>query len=328
MLAAGTYKGRRSRVLRVPRFHPTQSLVRFIPAMAFVPPFASLTSAAVLLSLGVGSASAAPNSPQPPSMPIELGRSHDLQSSTLTEHRTVNVVLPAGYGKDTAKRYPVLYLIDGGVRQDLLHVAGVVHLGAIWGRSAEAIVVGIETKDRRKELVGTTRDLALLKRYPTTGSSAKFREFIRREVKPLVERLYRTKGRDVVLGESLAGLFVTETYLVEPTLFDAYGAVDPSLWWDKEGLSMAAGDRLGGQHQDRPLFIAIAKEQTKDPAASRRLLAALREKALPFCLAARPNLTHATIYQQITPQAVQYLLPPAEKPSPEYGFDVLCSEGR
>ncbi|HEX8534988.1 MAG TPA: alpha/beta hydrolase-fold protein [Allosphingosinicella sp.] len=281
--------------------------------------------AAAAFFVNLPPAHSAPAPPRAASVPIEIGRSHKLRSTPLGEERTINVVLPASYGKEKGRRYPVLYLIDGGIGQDLLHVAGVVQLGALWGRSAEAIVVGIETRDRRRELVGLTRDPELLKRYPTVGASAKFRDFIRTEVKPLVERSYRTSGREAVLGESLAGLFVTETYLVEPSLFDAYAAVDPSLWWDKEALSLTAASRLGLPQQDRPLFLAFAKEQSEEPAAARRLLSALRQKALTVCAAARPDLTHATIYQQVMPQAVQYLLPPPEAPPPAYGFNLDCA---
>lgn len=168
--------------------------------------------------------------PSDADQPISIGRAHSITSAALREARTVNVVLPTGYANNPEKRYPVLYLIDGGVDQDLLHVSGALHLGALWGRSSEAIVVGIETTDRRKELVGPTRDPELLKKYPTAGSSKAFRTFIRDEVKPLIERRYRTNGQDAVIGESLAGLFILETYLDEPTLFDAYAAIDPSLW--------------------------------------------------------------------------------------------------
>jgi predicted alpha/beta superfamily hydrolase len=177
--------------------------------------------------------------------PIVLGTSLTIASKPLHENRTVNVVLPLGYEKNAAKRYPVVYVIDGGVEQDLLNIAAVAQNGGMWGRSAKAILVGIETKDRRKELVGPTRDPELLKKYPTAGSSAAFRAFIRDEVKPFVERSYRTNGRDVVVGESLAGLFIVETYMTEPGLFGGYGAIDPSLWWDKEALSKLAGGNSG-----------------------------------------------------------------------------------
>jgi predicted alpha/beta superfamily hydrolase len=261
----------------------------------------------------------------PAPQPITIGTTHAIASRPLSEQRTINVVLPPGYAKNPARRYPVLYLIDGGIDQDLLHVAGVVQLGSIWGRMAEVIVVGIGTKDRRRELVGPTRDPELLKKYPTAGSSAAFRRFIRDEVKPFVERRYRTDGRDAVLGESLAGLFIVETYLAEPQLFDTYAAIDPSLWWDKEALSRTAANRIGARQKGRSLYLAMAKEQAEEPAAMNRLLARLRAVGAPLCFAPRPDLTHATIYQQLEPQALQYMLPAKEAPPPEFGFEVKCS---
>lgn len=278
---------------------------------------------ALFFGLSLSQTAEAESTP-PGNLPINIGISHEVRSASLGEIRTINVVLPPSYSKEPSRRYPVLYLLDGGLDQDLLHVAGVVHLGALWGRSADAIVVGIETKDRRKELVGPTTDQDLLKRYPTAGSSRKFRQFIRTEVKPLIEHSYRTNGRDAVLGESLAGLFVTETYLIDPTLFGSYAAVDPSLWWNKEALSKQASAKLGARQKSHPLMLAIAKEQLEDSAASARLVSSLRKIGLPYCHIRRPDLTHATIYQQLTPQALQYLLPPLKSPPSEYGFIVGC----
>lgn len=262
---------------------------------------------------------------QPTSEPITIGSSHRLYAQSLGEVRTVNVVLPASYAKAPSRRYPVLYLIDGGVEQDLLHIAGVVQLGAIWGRSAEAIVVGIETKDRRRELVGPTQDAELLSRYPTAGSSAKFRTFLRDQVKPFVEEHYRTSGADAVLGESLAGLFVFETYLSEPELFGSYGAIDPSLWWDKEALSQTTIRKVDERHKGHALMLAVAKEQSEKPAALQRTISALQSKGMTFCLAIRPEHTHSTIYQQTSPEAIQYLMPPVEEPT---DFRINCTEKR
>ncbi|GAA4010588.1 alpha/beta hydrolase [Sphingomonas swuensis] len=256
--------------------------------------------------------------------PITIGVSRTVASRALGENRTLNVILPAGYDKATAKRYPVIYLIDGGVEQDLLHVAGVVQLGSIWGRMGEAILVGVETRDRRRELVGKTSDPELLKKYPTAGASAAFRAFLRDEVKPLVERHYRTSGTDVVIGESLAGLFIVETFMVEPGLFDGYAAIDPSLWWDKEALSTRAAS-IGSAQRGKRLYVALAKEQLETPAAANRVIAAARAAKSDLCVAPRPDQTHATIYQQVEAQALQFLLPPAQAAPPEFGFEVQCS---
>jgi predicted alpha/beta superfamily hydrolase len=257
--------------------------------------------------------------------PILLGSAFTIASKPLRESRRVNVVRPLDYGKDPAKRYPVIYVIDGGVTQDLLNIAAVAQNGGMWGRSAEAILVGIETKDRRKELVGPTRDPELLKKYPTAGASASFRAFIRDEVKPFVERTYRTNGRDVVVGESLAGLFIVETYMNEPGLFGGYGAIDPSLWWDKEALSKLASKQIGARQSGRPLYLAIAKETSEEPTAVNRLLASVSKEAQALCFNKRPDLTHATIYQQVAPQMLQFLLPAAEPAPSEFGFEVSCS---
>jgi predicted alpha/beta superfamily hydrolase len=272
-------------------------------------------------AIGFAWAHAAPG----PGEPITIGSSLPIASKPLGETRTINIVVPPGYAKAPAKRYPVLYLIDGGVDQDLLNVAGVALNGGVWGRSADAIIVGVETRDRRRELVGPTSDPELIKKYPTAGSSAAFRGFIRDEVKPLIERSYRTSGDDVVIGESLAGLFIVETYMTEPALFDGYAAIDPSLWWDKEALSLLAAAKIGRAQAGHPLYLAIAKEQSEEPAAAGRVMAAIRAAGGRLCFNPRPDLTHATIYQQVSPQALQFLLPPAEAPPAEFGFEVTCS---
>jgi predicted alpha/beta superfamily hydrolase len=201
----------------------------------------------LLVALAIAAVAPSPISSQP----IVLGTSQQIHSAALSEDRRVNIVLPSSYSIEASKRYPVLYLIDGGVDQDLVHIAGVLQLNSAWGRSQEAILVGIATKDRRRELTGPVSDAELLKKYPTAGSSAKFRSFIRDEVKPFVERTYRTNGYDAVIGESLAGLFILDTYLNEPQLFEAYGAISPSLWWDKERIASGAGAKLGAAQSGR-----------------------------------------------------------------------------
>jgi predicted alpha/beta superfamily hydrolase len=269
---------------------------------------------------------AAPAVQQPPrqdGQPIEIGRSFKVHSAALGEERIVNVHLPPGYGTGE-KRYPVLYLIDGGVDQDFPHVTGTARLGALWGRSQEAIVVGVATKDRRRELVGPTRDPELLTRYPTAGQSAAFRRFIRSEVMPVIEARYRTNGTTGVLGESLAGLFIVETFLREPDMFDHYAAIDPSLWWDKERLSHEAARLVGMAQAGKRLYVTIGKEAGEAQAVIARLLAAIRPIG-GLCYVPRTDLTHATIYHSVSPQALQFLFPPAEKPDPQMGFELTCS---
>ena len=260
------------------------------------------------------------------SQPITIGTSYHWRSKIMGEDRVVNIVLPDDYAKNPKARYPVLYLIDGGIDQDLIHVTGTEKLNAAWGRSSDAIIVGIATKDRRSELVGPTADAETLKQYPTAGHSARFRKFIRDEVKPFVTKRFRTSGDSAVIGESLAGLFIVETYLNEPGLFGAYGAVSPSTWWDKEALSMTAAARVGAAQASHPLYLAVGNEGAEVARADGRVVSAIEGKVQHWCYAEHPDLDHSTIYHSVSPELLQFVLPPAQAPAPEFGFEVRCSK--
>ncbi len=260
-------------------------------------------------------------------VPITIGETHTLASKPLAQARVVNVYLPADYAT-SAKTYPVLYLIDGGLDQDFLHIAGTSALGALWARSQDVIVVGIATMDRRRELTGPTQDAALIKEFPTAGGSAAFRAFIRDEVMPMVAKSYRTSGETGVIGESLAGLFIVETYLNEPDLFDHYAAISPSLWWDDERLAKASAALLAKPTaKPHRLYLTIADEGREMQTGVDRLTAALgasSRSGQSWCYAPRPDLTHATIYHTVSPEALQYLFPTAVEQDPKSGFDLSC----
>ena len=262
---------------------------------------------------------------QTTSAPIIIGETLTIKSKTLGELRTINVYLPPAYAEKNRK-FPVLYLIDGGLDQDFMHIVGSAHLGAIWARSRSVIIVGVETKDRRRELVGPTSDPALLKQYPTAGSSAKFRAFLRDEVKLLIAAKYRVSGDDAVIGESLAGLFIVETYLREPSLFGGYAAISPSMWWDKEKLSTEAATLLSKSGQKTPpLYVNIANEGAEMQTGLDRLMAALAQKS-SWCYAPKPALTHATIYHSTAPEALQFLFPTPVEQDPQSGFEIECAK--
>lgn len=258
---------------------------------------------------------------QPAVAPLTIGETHRLTFAP-GDSRDINVYLPDGY-REGAKRYPVLYVIDGGLAQDFLHVAGTSALNAIWGRSLPVIVVGIESKDRRAELIGSPGTADQHKQYPTAGQSVQFRSFLRDKVKPLVEASYRTDGQDGVIGESLAGLFIVETWLREPALFDRYAAIDASLWWDNQALSKSATALLATKQRRGPLFLTYSNEGTETSDAADRVAA---NAGSLVCLAPRTDLTHATAYHILSPQALQFLFPTDNKHDPEWGFEVPCSK--
>ena len=263
-------------------------------------------------------------SPQAPATaPITIGTRYNLHA--LDAPREVNVVLPPSYADSEAGRYPVVYLIDGGMGQDLMLGAGLARWTQMWGRTAEFILVGIETIDRQRELLPATDDPAERERYPTAGESAAFRAWIRETVKPLVAADFRTDGRDALIGESAAGHFVVESWLAEPDLFGRFAAISPSLQWSNEALSRRAADALKAGSRMPPLYLALADEGGATEDGFDRLVAAI-PPSTETCLAARNDVTHATIYHAVAPGALQFLMPGEESLPPEWGMTPGCAE--
>ena len=211
----------------------------------------------LLILAACGSPAApAPARPAGPT-PVTLGETFTIDSKILGERRVINVYLPPDYAKDPSVRYPVLYMPDGGMKEDFPHVVGSVDVSIKNAVIRPVIVVGIENTDRRHDVTPPTRIAEDQKISPRgVGGSKTFRAFFRDELKPAIAARYRTTAESALIGESLAGLFTVETFLDEPALFDSYIAVDPSLWWDDEALARSANEKLADQSSPKRLYMA------------------------------------------------------------------------
>jgi predicted alpha/beta superfamily hydrolase len=202
---------------------------------------------------------------------------------------------------------------DGGLAEDFLHVAGLVQVSVGNGTMRPMVLVGIENTQRRRDLTGPTRVADDRKIAPKVGGSAEFRTFIRTELMPEVERRYRTTPERAIIGESLAGLFIVETFFVEPKLFDTYIAFDPSLWWNGGELVKQAAERLrSGEGMGKTLYLASSSE--KEIVRLTGELATLLEKNAPAGLqwsyVPMPGETHGTIYHPAALLAIRRLFKP------------------
>jgi predicted alpha/beta superfamily hydrolase len=155
---------------------------------------------------------------------LSIGETWTVDSVALGEQRRINVYVPAGVPAGTA--LPVIYMPDGGMLEDFLHVAGLLQVGAGNGTTRPFLLVGIENTQRRRDLTGPTESAKDRGIAPQVGGSQAFRKFIRTELMPEVAKRYRITPETAIVGESLAGLFVVETPALEPALFDAYIAID------------------------------------------------------------------------------------------------------
>lgn len=246
--------------------------------------------------------------------PLVIGETLTIKSQAVGETRRINVYLPAGYAQAPKERWPVIYMPDGGLAEDFLHVAGLLQVSAANLTMRPFILVGIENTERRRDLTGPTEQASDRKIAPRVGGSAAFRQFIREELMPAVQARYRTTQERAIIGESLAGLFVVETWVLEPALFDTYIALDPSLWWNKEGLIATAAQTL----KTRPasvkpaLLVASSSEPTILEPARRFAELLTQAKAAHWKLLPLPDETHMTVYHPAALIAVRQLFKPAK----------------
>lgn len=268
--------------------------------------------------IGWLAAAALAAAPAPEPQPLTIGETVTLEA--LGAERAVNIILPPDYASSPEKRWPVIYQLDGAMKQDLIMGAGLMRWGALWGRSQDAIIVGIETRDRQRELLPPTGDAAERKRWPSAGESAAFRQWLADIVKPLIEARYRHDGTAFLVGESAAGHFVVETWADTPGLFTGYAAISPSLQWDSEALSR----RALGESKRPPLYLSLADEGGATESGMLRLLGVLPNEQ-PYCFSdRRKELRHATALHGLLPEALQYLLPTEADWLEEYGMVLRC----
>ena len=253
---------------------------------------------------------ASPLGAQAPALPVDAVPAHDtftVASLAIGESRLINVYTPPGYRGSSAKKYPVLYMPDGGLDEDFPHVVNTIDSLIALGVIRPVIVVGIPNTERRRDLTGPTRfatDSAIAKHV---GGSFAFRRFIRDELFPMVRSRYRTTDERGLVGESLAGLFVVETLLAEPALFSHYVAFDPSLWWNGGALVDSAVTRLQALNfAPRTLDLASSNvaDITAGTARFAELIRATSPRGLAWVYFPRPDLTHATIFRALAPSAL------------------------
>lgn len=266
--------------------------------------------AAILLWVAVSGTVGAQASP---SAPMAIGETFTIHSQVLSETRRINVYLPPPYTATAIDRFPVLYMPDGGMAEDFLHVAGLVQVSVGNGTMRPMVLVGIENTERRRDLTGPTTVAEDRRIAPRVGGSAEFRSFIRTELIPEIERRYRTTRERAIIGESLAGLFIMETLFLEPALFDTYIAFDPSLWWNSGELLRSAAERLrAGVGQGKSLFVASSSEPQIAPlvATLGERLRADAPRDLRWSMEVMPGETHGTIYHPAALLAIRRLLHP------------------
>ncbi|MBS1601506.1 MAG: alpha/beta hydrolase [Bacteroidetes bacterium] len=217
-----------------------------------------LLASFVVCACGFGQA----QPPTPPDNSIRIGKTEEIHSFVLNEQRGILVSLPGSY-YDTyffKRRYPVVYLLDGDS-----HFASVTamikQMSDDGGLSfPEMIVVGILNTDRNRDLT-PTRDTTEVRMgrgaNNHSGGGPKFMDFLANELIPHIDSAYLTAPYRVFIGHSLGGLMAVDALVNHPGIFNAYLAIDPSMWWDRARL-LRRVQTVGIDFHGASLFLAGA----------------------------------------------------------------------
>src|SRR5687767_3127212 len=197
---------------------------------------------------------------------IVIGKMDSVYSTILKEQRKVWVYTPylkAGM-QNPGQRYPVVYLLDGEGHFE--SVAGMIQqLSQVNGNTIvpEMIVVAIPNTNRTRDLTPTRiqSDLPMMDSNfsKSTGGGEDFTAFMAKELIPHIDSLYPTQPFRVLIGHSFGGLAVMNIMTNHTKLFNAYIAIDPSMWYDKEQFLKTTQKKLGGQkYNGTSLYVGIA----------------------------------------------------------------------
>jgi hypothetical protein len=183
---------------------------------------------------------------------ITIGKKEIIYSKVLNESRKIWIYTPntTAYNASPDKRYPVLYLLDGdahfystvGIIQQLSQANGN-------GVLPEMMVVGIENTNRFRDLVPSA----------DVNNKNPFVDFLSTELMPYIDTNYNTSTYKLLVGHSLGGLTAIDMLAKFPQLFNAYIAIDPSMWFDNEKFLNNTMAQFPKQNMNgKRLFIATA----------------------------------------------------------------------
>jgi uncharacterized protein len=188
---------------------------------------------------------------------IKIGHVDTVYSDILKEKRPILIYSPPF---DTSyfsrPQFPVLYVLDGDGYFESL-VTMIRQLAVINGNTAlpEMIIVGIPNTrgHRTRDLTPTNSSID-----KTSGGGEKFTEFMEKELIPYVDKNYATAPYRTLIGHSFGGLMVINTLLNHPGLFNAYLALDPSMFYNNDDMLRQADIKLKQVNlKGKSLFLGI-----------------------------------------------------------------------
>lgn len=187
-------------------------------------------------------------------------------SQIIDDNFYLYISLPDNYDKSDEK-YPVLYLLDGDVAFGMAtSIARYLQFG---NTIPELIIVGIGYNAMKKSNGNMrNRDYSISPKRGRsgTGGAPKFREFLKVELFPYIENIYRASPEDrTINGYSLGALFAIYTLFTEPDLFNNYIIGSPHLSWDDYRIFNIQEEAFEKMDDiEARIFISVGSEEDEE----------------------------------------------------------------
>jgi predicted alpha/beta superfamily hydrolase len=215
-----------------------------------------------------------------------------IRSDLLKEDKLILTHTPPGYN-NSKSHYPVIFVLDGFYHFE--YVTSTVRYLSERNLIPEMIVIGVSSTDRARDLLpldsgGTERK----------DSFWGFYEFLGRELIPWVDKHFRTSAPRILYGHSFAGLYTLTEMAYGRSLFDAYIAVSPSVYFSGHWILGKFGGHFNGSSSRKDfLYFSIGgKERTDMIEGNRkleRLLNGFAPEKIDFRFEFMENEDHDTI---------------------------------
>ncbi len=239
-------------------------------------PGSRLVLSALLFAIGAAAYGADATRVVPPEgAPVIIPRAKQYDLTSRINGRTYRVFVATPFKADPAKKYPVMYLLDGNWYFGPAAINATESAGA---RTIEpAIIVGIGYPTEDNDLVGRRRAFELTpsataaqKEHGEYGGGDVFLQVVEEEIKPFVAAHYAIDPtRQILYGKSFGGLAVLRQMFRNPTAYSTYVIASPAIAWndrdvlkDEPGFAQRA---RAGELSLRLLIVAAGNEQYRGP---------------------------------------------------------------
>lgn len=183
---------------------------------------------------------------------------HEIDSQPSGQRYFLFAREPEGYRDAPERRYPVVYLLDGG--ETFAALAGYYRYLRFAEEVPELFIVGISygTDDWRQGNARSRDYTAPTAEQEHWGGAGRFLAFLQQRLFPLVEESYRVDGAQRVLfGQSIGGQFVLYVARQAPESFHGLIASNPALHRNLESFMEPVPASEAGARRPR-LFVSSA----------------------------------------------------------------------